>query len=449
MLMMTKSVMIANLQRAATGLCAAALVAAVPAATHAQSAAPSIGMDDAAQADSDVRTASAKVNGEIITQTDIDHRVAWIEATTQRTLTPQEREQVVQQLVDELIQIQNAREAEITITAEEVTQMYDRYAQRELGVTAKELDDLTRSVGSSPQSLHRLLLAQAAWQQLLRRNVAPMVNVSAREVNEQIERMKADKGTNEYRLGEIYVAAPAGGDAQVEQRMQAIMEQLKETGDFAATAAQYSQASTAARGGDLGFVRLDRLPPELASVVPQMEVGQLQGPIPCCGGYSILYMRDKRQVMVADPRDGQVALAQITINMPAGLSMNEMNQFAAQFGQQTQAFSGGCANVEAEAAKIGAEAVLVNQVSIRQLPSQLQEMVLSTPDGGVTRPYGVAASDASQPLRAMMVCGRSDPPMLNGPTFDQVMDQIENERIERRAQNYLRDLRRDAIVEYN
>ena len=49
----------------------------------------------------------------------------------------------------------------------------------------------------------------------------------------------------------------------------------------------------------------------------------------------------------------------------------------------------------------------------------------------------------------MMVCGRSDPPMLNGPTFDQVMDQIENERIERRAQNYLRDLRRDAIVEYN
>ena len=182
--MMTKSVMIANLQRAATGLCAAALVAAVPAATHAQSAAPSIGMDDAAQADSDVRTASAKVNGEIITQTDIDHRVAWIEATTQRTLTPQEREQVVQQLVDELIQIQNAREAEITITAEEVTQMYDRYAQRELGVTAKELDDLTRSVGSSPQSLHRLLLAQAAWQQLLRRNVAPMVNVSAREVNE-------------------------------------------------------------------------------------------------------------------------------------------------------------------------------------------------------------------------------------------------------------------------
>ena len=75
--MMTKSVMIANLQRAATGLCAAALVAAVPAATHAQSAAPSIGMDDAAQADSDVRTASAKVNGEIITQTDIDQRVAW------------------------------------------------------------------------------------------------------------------------------------------------------------------------------------------------------------------------------------------------------------------------------------------------------------------------------------------------------------------------------------
>ena len=63
-------------------------------------------------------TASAKVNGEIITRTDIDQRVAWLEATNQRRLTPQEREQVVQQLVDELIQIQNARESEITITSE-------------------------------------------------------------------------------------------------------------------------------------------------------------------------------------------------------------------------------------------------------------------------------------------------------------------------------------------
>ncbi len=454
--------MIAGLQRAAGGVCAAALMAAgmtaIPAAAQGQSASPSIGMlDNAAQtgadsttgAASNVRTASAKVNGEIITQTDIDQRVAWLEATNQRRLAPQEREQVVQALVDELIQIQNAREAEITITSEEVAQMYDRYAQRELGITAAELDQLARSVGSSPASLQRMLLAQTAWQQLLRRNVAPLVNVSAREVNEQIDRMKADKGTNEYRLGEIYVAAPAGADAQVEQRMQAIMQQLQETGDFASVAAQYSQASTAARGGDLGFVRLDRLPPELATVVPAMEVGELQGPIPCCGGYSILYMRDKRQVMVADPRDGLVSLAQITINMPAGLSMNDMNQFAAEFGQQTQGFTGGCASVEAEAKKIGAEAVLVDQISIRQLPSQLQDMVLATPDGGVTRPYGVAASEASQPLRAMMVCGRSDPPMLDGPTFDEVMSQIENERIERRAQNYMRDLRRDAIVEYN
>ena len=449
---MTTSVKIARLQRTATGICAAALVAALPSVSQAQSAAPSIGMiNDSAQPgeQTGVRTANVKVNGEIVTQTDIDQRVAWLEASNQRRLAPQERQQVVQQLVDELIQIQNAREAEITITSEEVQQMYDRYAQREMGITAAELDELTRSVGSSPASLQRMLLAQAAWQQLLRRNVAPMVNVSAREVNEQIDRMKADKGTNEYRLGEIYVAAPAGADTQVEERMQTIMKQLQETGDFAAVAAQYSQASTAARGGDLGFVRLDRLPPELAEVVPAMEVGQLQGPIPCCGGYSILYMRDKRQVMVADPRDGMVSLAQITINMPAGLSMNDMNRFAADFGQQTQGFTGGCTNVEAEARKIGAEAVLVDQVSIRQLPSQLQDMVMSTPDGGVTRPYGVAASDASQPLRAMMVCSRSDPPMLDGPTFDQVMNQIENERIDRRAQNYLRDLRRDAIVEYN
>ncbi len=442
------------LRAGAMALLASAL--AMPGAALAQNAAgnaaPSIDLDaqaTAAPADNGVRSANAKVNGEIITGTDIDQRVAWVEATSQRKLTPAERQQVVQQLVDEMIQMQAARDLEITIPSEQIEQTYERYAQQELGMGKDELDKLTRQIGSSPAAITNMLKAQIAWQQLLRQNVAPMVNVSAREVNEQIDRMKADKGTNEYRLGEIYVAAPAGQDEQTGQKLEEIMKYLQETQDFSATAAKYSQASTAARGGDLGFVRLDRLPPELAQVVPTMEVGQLQGPIPCCGGYAVLYLRDKRQVMVADPRDGIVSLAQISIDMPAGLTMPQMNQFAAKFGTDTQAFTGGCATVEADAKAIGAEAVLAPSVSIRQLPQQLQEMVLQTADGGVTRPYGVAASDASQPLRAMMVCSREDPPMLNGPTFDQVMDQIENERIERRAQNYLRDLRRDAIVEYN
>ena len=48
-----------------------------------------------------------------------------------------------------------------------------------------------------------------------------------------------------------------------------------------------------------------------------------------------------------------------------------------------------------------------------------------------------------------MMCGRDDPQMEGGPSFDDLMTQLEDDRINKRAQMYLRDLRRDAVIEYN
>jgi peptidyl-prolyl cis-trans isomerase SurA len=48
-----------------------------------------------------------------------------------------------------------------------------------------------------------------------------------------------------------------------------------------------------------------------------------------------------------------------------------------------------------------------------------------------------------------MLCGRDDPKVDTTPDFDKLMNQLEEDRINKRAQRYLRDLRRDAIIEYN
>jgi len=48
-----------------------------------------------------------------------------------------------------------------------------------------------------------------------------------------------------------------------------------------------------------------------------------------------------------------------------------------------------------------------------------------------------------------MLCGRDDPKAVGGPSFDQIMGQLEDDRVNKRAQRYLRDLRRDALIEYN
>ena len=52
-------------------------------------------------------------------------------------------------------------------------------------------------------------------------------------------------------------------------------------------------------------------------------------------------------------------------------------------------------------------------------------------------------------LRVFMLCGRDDPKDAGAPTFQAVMNQIEEERVNKRAQSFLRDLRNDAYIEYN
>jgi peptidyl-prolyl cis-trans isomerase SurA len=52
----------------------------------------------------------------------------------------------------------------------------------------------------------------------------------------------------------------------------------------------------------------------------EVQVGQIAGPIAIPGGYSILYLVDKRKVLTADPRDAMLSLKQISISFSKGTS---------------------------------------------------------------------------------------------------------------------------------
>jgi len=279
---------------------------------------------------------------------------------------------------------------------------------------------------------------------VLRRNVQPFVNVSQQEVKDLIERMKAAKGTEEYRIGEIYLSATPESRGTVSENAAKIMKQLQEGGSFAAYARQYSEASTKAVGGDLGWIRLAQLPTELAGAARDMQAGQLVGPIELGGGFSILYMIDKRQVLTADPRDALLALKQITISLPPKMSEADANIRIDEFAKAIKSAKG-CGAVDPVAAKIGAQVVANDQIRARDLPTSLQQSLLALAVGESTPPFGSVAEG----VRMLMLCGRDDPKVANAPSFEQVMAQMEDERVNKRAQMYLRDLRRDAIIEYN
>ena len=401
------------------------------------------------EANPNVRTATAIVNGHVITGTDIDQRVALVLSASNNQLSEEElarlRMQVLRNLIDETLQIQAAQSQEIEVTQAEVTDRYNTLAVQNFGQETGAMDEYLISIGSSPASLKRQIEGELAWSNLLRRNIAPFVNVSEEEVNELLKRMEESRGTEEFRLAEIFLAATPENRNAVLENGQQIMQQLRQGGSFQGYARQFSQASTAATGGDLGWLRLAQLrSTQLEAIVNEMQPGQLVGPVEIPGGFWIVYLVDKRQVLMADPRDAVLSLKQISISFEPGIT----EELAAQ---QVQAFSTGvqnmrgCGDADAVAGSLGASVVTNDQIRARSLPEQLQNIVLNLQVGQPTPPFG----SIEEGVRVLMLCGRDDPEVVGGPSFDDMMNQLEDERVNKRAQRYLRDLRNDAYIDYN
>ncbi len=397
--------------------------------------------------DPNIRKPTAIVNDTVLTGTDVDQRVALIVAINDFKLSEEDREvlrgQVVRQLIDETLQIQQAKTKDITVTPQELEQSFNRLAKSRFQQTPEQLRAYLRSIGSSERSLRRQIEGELAWSRLLRRQVEPFINVGEEEVAAIQKRLEESKGTEEYSLREIYISATPDRAAEVQQAMTKIIEQIRQGAPFEYFARNFSEATTRAVGGDLGWVRLNMLPEQLQRAATQMQVGQIAGPIEVPGGFSILYLADKRQVLMADPRDAKVALRQLTLPFPPGTTQAQATQRAASFATATQGIRGcGDATKVAQAEK--AEVVDNDSVVVRNLPPALQEIILKLNVGQATPPFG----SPKDGIRVLVLCGRDDPRSGSVPSAEQIQEGLQQERVNLRAQRMLRDLRRDAVIEY-
>lgn len=429
------------------------LAAAAAMAQQAPSGAPSnlnIPTNPQFFGDSDpsVRKATAIVNNEIITGTDIDHRMALVLMANQgREISAEDmqrlRAQTLRNLVDESLQIQAAAASEIEVTEQEVDRYYARYAQS-MQQSPEQMTQALAASGSSAASVKRQIRAEIAWSRLQSREIEPFVNVSEDEVRAIIDRLNASKGQTEYNVSEIFLRVDASEtDGQVQEQANSIAAQIAQGAPFQLAANRFSEASTAARGGSLGWVKPEQLPAELAEAVRNLPVGQISRPIKVAGGYSIVLVDDARQILTSDPRDAVLSLLQMSLSFPQGTTRDQASAKVAELAQVSQAM-GGCGGAQAAAQRLGAELVANDTTRVRDLPPALQNMILNLDIGQATTPFG----SVEDGVRVLVLCGRDDPGQAATPSFDQVYAQLNEQRVNLRAQRYLRDLRRDAVVEY-
>ncbi|MGQ0277350.1 peptidylprolyl isomerase [Sphingopyxis sp. Q841] len=391
---------------------------------------------------------SAIVNGEVITATDIEQRMALIRIANNNMELPAEeiqrlRQQVFSNLIDEKLQIQEARAAKIDIDENVINEQFARLAAR-FKQTPDEFSKYLASKGSSAAAVKQQIRGEFAWDRLLSRNIQSTTNVSTDEVEAVVKRLQEAKGQDELHLGEIYLATTPENAAAVMANAQKIIQALQAGGSFAAYARQFSEASTAVVGGDLGWVRPATLPPSMAQAALSMQPGQLVGPVEVPGGISILLMIDRRQVLTADPRDAVLSLKQVSLDFAPGTTEAKASELASQFADATRSIAG-CGAADDIAAKLGANVVSRDNISMRALPPQLQNTLTNMQIGQVTQPFGAANEGVS----VLVLCGRDLPESATAPDVQAIEQKLLEDKVNKRAQRYLRDLRRDAVIEYN
>lgn len=353
------------------------------------------------------------------------------------------QEQVVRNMVDDKLKLQEAAEFDLVISDEEAEDAFRRQAAS-FNQSPEQFEKTLAEMGVSKQSYLDQMKPEIAWGEIVNGRLGRFANVAQEDVEQELRRMRNNAGQPEYNLSEIYLLVddPRQED-QIRQSAERIVAQIRAGAPFEAFAQQFSQSSTSANGGDLGWMTADQLSPTLANAVAAMDVEQVSQPIRFGGGYYILLLKDRRRVLEADPLDMRLKVEQVFLPLDlAKATEEEQIALIDRIDVQRKAVKS-CEDIahfsEAfESAQHGA----VGEISLRDMPRDLRGLLENLEIGQPSKPARMADG-----FRIFFVCNRIAPE-VEMPEFEEIVDQLERQKLSMMARRYLRDLRRDAVVDY-
>ncbi len=242
----------------------------------------------------------AVVNGEVISNIDVDNRARLFALSTGMPLTPDVidrlKQQILRQLIDERLRMQEVQRRKIVIPDKAIAAAIHDIESRN-GLPAGGLRQKLAADGVSQRTLIDQIRTQLGWGQVLREQLGQQVNISDAEIAERQRILAQQVGKPEYRVGEIFVPVedPAA-TADAERFAETVIAELRRGAAFPVVAAQFSQNQTALQGGELGWVQANQLDPEVARLVAEMPVGAISNPVKVPGGFSIVTLQGKRDI---------------------------------------------------------------------------------------------------------------------------------------------------------
>ena len=431
------------------GLCLAfaAQAAGVPAGRPESAARPAAQPASASTAAPSERIV-AVVNGDVISQADVEARGRLFALSTGLPVTPEVlarlRPQVTRQLIDERLRLQEEQRRKIVVTDKEIADAVSGIEQRN-NLARGAMRAKLGAEGVALRTLYDQTRVQIGWTRVLRDELGPRAEISDADVAAQQSALKAQAGQTEYHVGEIFLPIDDPAKAADTQRFaDTVIGQLRAGAPFPVVAAQFSQSQTALQGGDLGWVHLNQMDPQVVDVLKEMPDGAVSNPIRVPGGITIVTLRGKREVgrdMATVVSLRQVFLPFSTPLNPQAPTDQQKKQLATAQGVAKTVHT--CAEMEAAAKATG---------STRPPdPGEVRQDTLAGPMRALLT--GLAPDQVSKPLVSadgiglIMVCSKDTKNVAEGGDKQEISARLLNERVELVSRQLVRDLRRRATID--
>lgn len=261
----------------------------------------------------------AVVNDEVVTENELRGRVQQAALQLRRqniALPPMEalRRQVLERLIIERAQLQQARETGVRVDDATVNAALGRIAEAN-GMNLPQLQARIEADGIPFARFREDIRDEITTTRLREREVDSRIQIPESEVDAFMAEQAGVSGdADEYRVAQVLVRVPEGATpAQVDEaKKQAdeIAAKARAGEDFAKLAASFSAGPEAMQGGDLGWRNAERMPGLFFDAIKTLKNGEVAAPVRSPNGFHVLKLTGKRDAVQAKLAGGPVQQTQ-------------------------------------------------------------------------------------------------------------------------------------------
>lgn len=226
----------------------------------------------------------AKVNGEIITKTDLERELAQAVERLGPAATPEEQErrmaelrkQALDAMVEKLLVLQRAKEKGLRVPPR-FFEEWKANIMKESRIESEE--EFLRQValqGITPDQLRKNFEEGVLVQEVRRMDIANKISVSEPEITKHYRENIAKYSTPaKVRLREIVFRFEPDAEAGARERAERVLQDIRQGADFAEMARRHSESASKESGGDLGYFNKGELDAPLEKVASELGPGEV------------------------------------------------------------------------------------------------------------------------------------------------------------------------------